>query len=452
MTFGTFRKAAAIVAGAFLAVAAPLAASGAQPAGNQTAQPVPTGQRLDIPQNVNFVGPQRPNVVRPTAIVNDEIITQTDVEQRLALLLASQRVQLPPEELERVRAQVLRNLIDETLQIQAARENEISIEQRDIDRYYGRFAQGFSHTPQTFGQYLRSIGSSERSIKRQIQGELAWQQLQRRLIRVSVADQEVQEILDRLNASRGTAEYHIAEIYLSATPETMNTVRANAARIVQQIRGGASFPGYARQFSEASTAALGGDLGWVRAEQLPPELAALVQSMPVGAISDPVQVSGGISIIVLVDSRQVLVANPRDAQLSLMQMSINLPAGTTEALARQRAEQLAQATRSMGGCGRAAEVAQAVGAELVSNDAMRVRELPPQLQQIVVNMAIGQATAPFGTLERISVLVLCGRDDPQAVAAPTFAAIADRLEEERMNRQAQRYLRDLRRDAVIEYR
>ena len=453
MTFGTFRKAAAIVAGAFLAVAAPLAASGVQPASNQAAQPVPTGQRLDIPQNVNFVGPQASNnIVRPTAIVNDEIITQTDINQRLALLLASQRVQLPPEELDRVRAQVLRNLIDETLQIQAARENEITIEQRNVDRYYARYAQTFGNTPQGFAAYLRTIGSSERSVKRQIQGELAWQELQRRLIRVSVADEEVQEILDRLNRSRGTTEFHVAEIYLSATPETMNNVRSNAARIVQQIRQGASFPGYARQFSEASTAALGGDLGWVRAEQLPAELGALVQSMPVSSISDPVQVPGGFSIIALVDSRQVLVANPRDAQLSLMQMSISLPAGTTEAQARQRAEQLAVATRTMGGCGRAAEVAQSVGAELVSNDAMRVRDLPPQLQQGVVDMSVGQATSPFGTLERISVLILCGRDDPPASQMPTAASIAEQIEEERMNRQAQRYLRDLRRDAVIEYR
>ncbi|HEY0114898.1 MAG TPA: peptidylprolyl isomerase [Allosphingosinicella sp.] len=433
-------------------------AAGAQPAAQaQPAQAQPAeaqaGPRLEIPQNANFIGrPQEPNVARATAIVNDEIITRSDIEQRVALFVASQRVQLPPEELERLRAQVLRNLIDETLQIQAAKENEVVIEPREIDQYYARFAQGFGHTAATFSDYLRTIGSSERSVKRQIHGELAWQQLQRRLIRVSVNDGEVRNILERLTASRGTTEYRVAEIYLSNTPETASEVRTNAGRIVQQIRAGASFTAYARQFSEASTAAVGGDLGWVRAEQLPPELAAIVQAMPVGAISDPVQVPGGFSVVALIDSRQVLVANPRDAVLSLMQMSIDLPQGTTEATARQRAEQLARATQAMGGCGRAAEVAQSVGAELVSNDAMRVRDLPPQLQQTVLGMSVGQATQPFGTLERISVLVLCGRDDPEAAAAPTFAAIADQLEEERMNRQAQRYLRDLRRDAVVEYR
>lgn len=442
MKFGTFRRAAAVLAGSFLSVVA-VAQTGTQP---------PRQGGLQIPDQLNFVGRQEPNVARATAIVNEEIVTRTDIDHRMALIVASNRVELPPEELERLRAQVLRNLLDEALQIQAARENEIALQPREIDQYFGRFAQGFGHTTATFGQYLASINSSERSVKRQIQGELSWQRLQRRLIRVSVGDEEVQEILNRLNASRGTSEYRVAEIYLSSTPENATEVRANLTRIIQQIRGGASFQAYARQYSEATTAAVGGDLGWVRAPQLPPELAAIVQAMPVGSISDPIQVPGGISVVAVVDSRQVLVADPRDAVLSLMQMSIVLPAGTPEAQVRVRAEQLAAATQNMGGCGRASQAASTVGAELVSNDDMRVRDLPPALQQTLLGMSIGQATAPFGSLERVSVLVLCGRDDPAAVNAPTFTAIANRIEEERMNRQSQRYLRDLRRDAVIEYR
>ena len=448
MRFGNIRKGAGLLALSFLAVAA--AAQTTQPAPSSE----PSGGQLNIPQNVNFVGaPQEPNVARATAIVNEEIITRTDINQRLSLFLASQRgVQVSEEELAALRNQVLRNLIDEALQIQAAKEREIEIERRDIDRYFDRFAQQFGHNAQTFADYLRTIGASERTVKRQIEGELAWQQLQRRLPRVSVSDEEVTRMLERLNAARGAPEYHVAEIFIDATPENAAQVRQRMAQIVQQIRAGASFPAYARQFSVATTAALGGDLGWVRAEQLPPEMVAVLQQMPVGTISDPIQLPGGFSTVALVDSRQVLGANPRDAVLSLMQMSIALPAGTSEAAARQRAEQLARATQTMGGCGGATAAAQSIGAELVSNDAMRVRDLPPQLQAMLLNMSIGQVTQPFGTIERISVLVLCGRDDPQAATAPTFASISRDLEEERMNRQAQRFLRDLRRDAVIEYR
>jgi peptidyl-prolyl cis-trans isomerase SurA len=418
----------------------------------QTSQPPSTG--LNIPSEVRFVGPSDPGVRKATAIVNGEVITESDIDQRLALILASQRVELPPEERQRVRAQVLRNLIDETLQIQAAQQNEINVEAAEIDRYYQRFAGNFNQTPEAFSAYLRSVGASDRSLKRQIRGEMAWQRLLGRQIEpfVNVGEEEVQAIIDRLTASRGTAEYHVAEIFLSSTPETTNEVRANATRIVQQIRNGASFAAYARQFSEASTAAVGGDLGWVRSEQLPPELAALVTQMPVGAVSEPIPVPGGFSVIALIDSRQILVSDPRDAQLSLMQLSIALPAGTSEQQAQARARQLTQTSQAMGGCGGAQAAATSIGAELVSNDQVRVRELPPALQAMLLNLGVGQVTQVFGSAERVSVLVLCGRDEPPPATGPTHEQVADQILQARVNSRAQRYLRDLRRDAVIDYR
>jgi peptidyl-prolyl cis-trans isomerase SurA len=409
---------------------------------------------LNIPENIQFVGKQDPSVRKATAIVNGEVITESDIDHRLALLIGPNRVQVPAEELPRARAQVLRGLIDETLQIQAAAQQEITVEDREVEQYYAGVARDNNQTAEGFAAYLRGMGSSERSLKRQIRGSLAWQRLRGRWIDqfVSVGEEEVQAMITRMSEARGTSEFRVAEIFISATPETSAEARANAERIVQQIRGGAPFQAFARQFSEASTAALGGDLGWVRAEQLPPELAALVTQMPVGAISDAIAVPGGFSVVYLVDSRQVLVADARDAVLSLMQLSVQLPANTAPAQAQARAQQLAAATQSMGGCGRAADVATAQGAELISNDQIPVRELPPQLQQMLLGLNVGQVTAPFGDASRVSVLILCGRDDPEPAGLPTATQVEERLREERVNRRAQRYLRDLRRDAVIDYR
>jgi peptidyl-prolyl cis-trans isomerase SurA len=413
----------------------------------------PTGQ-LDIPDNIHFVGKQDPGIRKATAIVNGEVITGSDVDHRLALIIASSNQQPSPEEIERVRAQVLRNLIDETLQIQEAARQDITVDNRDVDAYYQRIAGNFHRTPEAFTAYLRSVGSSDQSLKRQIRGELAWQRLQRRQIEpfVNVGDDEVAAVVARLNASRGASEFHVAEIFMSATPETLPQVRANAANIVQQIRNGANFQAYARQFSEASTAALGGDLGWVRPEQLPDELAMIVQQMPVGAISEPIPVPGGVSIVALADKRQILVSDPRDAMLSLMQMSVTLPPGSTRAQAEARGQQLATTTQAMGGCGHAQATAQTIGAEVVVNDQVRVRDLPPALQQMLLGLSVGQATQPFGSPERLSVLIMCGRDDPPPATAPNPEEIQASMEQERVARRAQRYLRDLRRDAVVDYR
>jgi peptidyl-prolyl cis-trans isomerase SurA len=444
MKLGWFARAA-------IFLIAPLATAMASAQGGQ--QPPPTGQ-LNIPSNVQFVGQTESGVRKATAIVNGDVITGSDVDQRSAWLITSNQIELPASAVEQFRAQVLRALIDESLEIQAAQQQEIGVEDREVDQYYARFAQQARQPVQNFGAFLRSIGSSERSLKRLIRGELSWQRVQRRNIEpfVTVGDDEVQTMMARLVARRGTPEYHVAEIFMNAPPETATQVQGTMTQLVQQIRQGANFQALARQYSEASTAGVGGDLGWVQPDQLPPELGTLVPQMPVGAVSDAIPNSGGYSIIALVDIRRVLTADPRDATLSLMQLSVAMPAGATPAQTEARGTELAQAAQRMGGCGNAQATAQRLGAELITNDQIVIRTLPAALQSMLLNLGVGQATQAFGSPERISVLVMCGREDPPEASQPNADAIMNQVTEQRVQRRAQRYLRDLRRDAVIDYR
>ena len=395
-----------------------------------------------------------PSVVKATAIVNGEVITQTDIDQRLALLAIANGGQIPNDEMDRLRQQVLRNLIDETLQIQAARVEKIEIKNADIERTVARVAANVKQTPEQLTTYLEANGSSVKSLRRQIEGELAWRRLQQAKIEsgVSVGDEEVKAVLDRLNASKGSEEYRVGEIFLSSTPATTTETQANAARILAQLKSGASFAGYARQYSEASTAAVGGDLGWVRPEQLPAPLAAALRQMGPGTISEPIPVPGGVSIIAVQDTRKILTADPRDAVLSLKQISINFPKGTSRQIAEPVVARFAQAAQNVGGCGGAERIAAEFKAEVVQSDQVKMRDLPATLQQMMLPMQVGQATQPFGSLEEgVRVLVICGRDqiDP---SEPTFDQVYNQLNEERINLRSRRYLRDLRRDAVIEFR
>jgi peptidyl-prolyl cis-trans isomerase SurA len=436
-----------------LAILAALALSGAtiaQTVGDGGALPN-TG--LNLPSTLTTFGKVEPTLRKATAIVNGEIITGTDVDHRLALIVVANGGTIPPDELERLRVQVLRNLIDETLQIQEAKANKIEITRGDVDSSFSRISQNFKRTPDKMSEYLRTVGSSDRSMRRQIEGEVAWSRLLRRKVEVNVSDAEVNAIMERLKAARGTDEYRVGEIYLSATPDNQAEITANGRRIIEQIRQGGSFQAYARQFSEASTASVGGDLGWIRAAQLPDSLAQAVQEISVGQIAGPIEVPGGFSILYLLDSRKVLMADPRDALLSLRQMSIAFPAGMSSAEAQAKASAFGQAAQNMGGCGRVEEVAATQGADVIDNDQVKVRDLPGPLQEMLLNLQIGQATPPFGSqTEGVRVLVLCGRDEPQSASDPSFEEIMAKLEEERVNRRAQRYLRDLRRDAVVDYR
>jgi len=231
----------------------------------------------DLPE-LRVIGDIDPTLRKAQAIVNGEVITDTDIDQRMNLVVAANGGKISEDERPRLRLQVLRNLIDEKLQIQEAASNDIKISDAEIDRSFDRVATNFKRSPTAFEQYLRDAGSSAAWIKGQIRGELAWNRVLRRKVEplVNVGDDEVQAIISKLNAAKGKDEYLVGEIFLSATPETEGQVTTDAARIVGQIRGGASFVAYARQFSEASTAGVGGDLGWVRAEQLADAVAPVV--------------------------------------------------------------------------------------------------------------------------------------------------------------------------------
>ncbi|WP_420144243.1 foldase protein PrsA [Sphingobium sp.] len=411
-------------------------------------------QQLNLPKDVTVFGKSDPNVRKATAIVNSRIITGTDVDQRLALIVTANGGKVSDEEKERLRVQVLRNLIDETLQIQEAAANDIKIDPAEVQQSYERVAANFRQSPTQFDGYLRQQGSSAASIKRQIEGELAWSRLLRRNIQpfINVSEDEVKAKVDQLNAAKGSDEYRIGEIYLQATPENQQQIVANMRNILEQIQKGGSFPAYARQFSEASTASVGGDLGWVRPGQLPPELAQAAAEMQVGQIAGPIPVAGGVSLLYVMDKRKVLTADPRDALLSLKQLSVMFPKGTTQDQAGQKAAAFAAAVKEIKGCGQANDVGTKIGADVVDNDNVKVRDLPPQLQDILLNLQVGESTPPFGSInDGVRVLVVCGRDDPQSANAPNAEQIMAQMEEERVNKRARIYLRDLRRDAVIEY-
>ncbi|KUR80339.1 peptidylprolyl isomerase [Novosphingobium sp. Fuku2-ISO-50] len=433
----------------------------AMPARAQDAAPPPppastdSEGNLNLPSNPQFFGKMDPNHRHATAIVNGEIITGTDIDQRYALFANANAGKLSPEEQDRLRAQVLRNLIDETLEIQEAKGADITIDDDEVNQRFAYVAQqNMGKDPPALEAYLTQIGSAGASLKRQIRGEIAWQRLLRRNVQpfINVSDAEVREMMDRLKAAKGTDEYHLGEIYLAATDETRTQVHANADKIVEQLKKGGSFVAYARQYSQASTAAVGGDLGWIRLAQLPAQIAGSAATMGPGQLAGPIEIPGGYSIIYVIDKRQVLTADPRDAVLSLKQISISFAPGTPEKDAAVRASGFAKAVKEIHGCGQVDDAAAKIGANVVGNDQIKARDLPVALQDAILKLAVGEATPPFGSVEDgVRVLLLCGRDDPKVDNGPSFEQLQGQLEDDRVNKRAQTYLRDLRRDAVIEY-
>ncbi|WP_448657804.1 peptidylprolyl isomerase [Sphingomonas sp. CJ99] len=443
----------ALTMGLLAASALVAAGASAQDQGMQAAE-LP-GAELNLPANLQIFGTSDRNVRKPTAIVNRAILTGTDVDHRVAMVMALNEIKIPDEQMQQLRLQVLRGLIDETLQIQEAVANEITITPQEIAQGFARVARNFNMTPEQLKTFLRNAGSSEKTLHRQIEGELAWQRLIGRKVDafVNVSTEEVEAVLKRIEDAKGSEELHIKEIYLSATPDRQQEVFAEGQQIIAAMRGGQPFEFFASTRNDSSLKSQGGDLGWVRPSVLPDALAAAAQQMQPGQVAGPIPIPGGFSILYLVDKRQVLVADPKDARLSLRQMTLRFPTGLSEAQGNAKVAEFAEATRALKGCGNANEVAKSLGAEIVDNDAVVIRSLPPQLQEIMVNLNVGEATPPFGTREDgVRVLIVCGREDQRTAGLPSVEEMQDKMKQERVNLRAQRMLRDLRRDAVVEYR
>lgn len=409
---------------------------------------------LNIPDNPTLLG-QNPDLRLASAKVGGAIITGTDIDRRIALEVIGQDTKIPPEEMNQLRVAIRNRLIDELIQIQKATEDDMAVEDERVTQTFNRVAQqNFGQNPNVLDEYLSQFGTSADTLKFKIRAELAWQRLLSRYVSpfVNVSEEEVREIIARQEAAKGQEEYFYGEIALPATPETQQQVYQTALQIVEALKQGADFRAIAARRSQISTAAQGGDSGWLRADRISPSIADTIRSMEIGQLIGPVEVSGGYSILLLRDKRRILTTDPRDAILSLAQISTPLPAGITEATFQTFQTDYLGRVRSIRGCGDLDRGASENGYTVVRNQEVPARNLPASLQGELLSLSLGQVTRPFPAGDNsISVLMLCGRDDPQVAAAPDFDKVLADLEDERINKRAQAFLRDLRRDAIVTY-
>ena len=353
----------------------------------------------------------------------------------------------------------MQQLVDELIQIQNARESEITITSDEVVQMYDRYAQReLGITSAELDELTRSVGSSPASLQRMLLAQAAWQQLLRRNVAplVNVSAREVNEQIDRMKADKGTNEYRLGEIYIAAPAGSDAQVEQRMQAIMAQLQETGDFASVAAQYSQASTAARGGDLGFVRLDRLPPELATVVPAMQVGELQGPIPCCGGYSILYMRDKRQVMVADPRDGMVSLAQITINMPAGLSMDAMNRFAADFGQKTQSLtGGCSTVEAQARQIGAEAVLVDQISIRQLPSQLQEMVLATPDGGVTRPYGVAaseasQPLRAMMVCGRTDPPMLDGPTSDQVMEQLENERIERRAQNYMRDLRRDAIVE--
>lgn len=401
------------------------------------------------------------------AIVNDTVISEFDLRQRIALFAATSGVTPTDKQMAEIRGQIMTQLETERLELLEAQKANITVSSGEVDKAINNILADNHLTMDKLNDMLTHAGVYIATLRGQIAAQIAWSKtVQARYgSDVHVSPTDVNAEMKRLAEGANKPRYRVSEIFQPVdTPEEDGKVQKDIGELVTQIRMGAPFPAVARQFSQNPTAAQGGDLGWVQEGQLQPALNAALLKMNAGDISDPIRAAGGYYILAL-RAREI----PEGTKLPEQQPAEQYPPGELP-LSRvllpvgpkpskdlmQQAMQAANVIRSeIHGCSTLQQlVSQVHGAVYMDLGLMHLTDLSQQMQQALASTAGGEVTQPFLSEAGIELIVRCDQAAPQVTTfkMPSRDQVEQSLFEDQMAVLARRYIRDLRRDADIEIR
>ena len=418
----------------------------------------PTGGRAAVPHAPARPAPSGDAVqgARILAVVNGSPITNIDVENRARLFALSANLSATPEVLDRLKPQILRQLIDERLRMQAVEKAEIVVTDKAVADAIAEIEKRNGMAPGALRKRLEAGGVSMTTLVDQLRTQLGWTQLLREKLgpRSKIDDAAVAAEQRRLAQETGQPQYHVGEIFIPIeTGSRGAAARSFAQTVISELRAGAPFPVVAAQFSQSQTALAGGDLGWVAANQLDPAVARVVAEMPVGAVSNPITVPGGIDIVTLAGKR--VIGRDMATILSIRQVFVpfttplNPQAPTAQQIAAlQRARQISQTVKS---CPQMEQLAASMHSSRPADPGpIRLENVqPPAFRQMLAALKPGQTSQPLVAPNGIGVMILCSKERKN-MAQMTPQEIRLQILSQRVNLLSRQLQQDLRSQADIE--
>jgi peptidyl-prolyl cis-trans isomerase SurA len=398
---------------------------------------------------------QRPAVpaISIAAVVNDEIVTVREVQNRMGLFMATARIENTPEVQRRLVPQVIDSLIDERLKMQEARRLKVTVTTEEVRSAVNTIEDRNGMEPGTLRALMDERGIDMDTLFAQIESDSVWVKVaQEHLAReVVVTAAEVKSVIDRAKANQGKPEYLLSEIVIPISltlPE--QAARELGQRLVQQIRAGAPFQAAAQQFSQSATAAVGGDLGWVIQNDLEGELAKVVPTMTDNQISEPVRVGDAFRIVALRAKRASGEPDPQAAAITLSQ--IYLPTEGGRALPSDKLEALAGRIQTEP---KTCEDMNKLADEIATPGSgpippVYVGALPEKVRDAVVSLPVNKVSDIISVSGARLYAMVCQRQADTGV--PGEGQVRNMLENSKLNNIARQKLRDLRRQALIDVR
>lgn len=409
----------------------------------------------------NAAAPPVLPVDRIVAVVNSEVITAGEIEERVKAVtqqLRRQGTPLPPQDL--LQRQVLERMIMDRLQIQLAKETALRVDDLQLDRTVARVAESNKMTLTQFRQALERDGIPFNKFREEIRNEILLSRLREREVdnRIAVTDNEIDYFLSQQAAAPGAgAEFKLGHIMLrlpdQASPEEVNRQRARAEQVLAQLRQGADFSRLAAGFSDASNALEGGLMDWRARDRLPDLFAQALDGLKQGEVSGIIRSPAGFHLLKLIERR----GGGAPAAVELTHAR-HILVKTNEIVsaddARRKLENLRE--RIVNG----ADFAEL--AKINSDDASSVKggdlgwihpgDTVPEFERVMNSLKDGQLSEPFASPFGWHLLQVQGRKKADVSGERKRQEARLILRERKADEAYQEWLRQLRDRAFVEYR
>lgn len=236
---------------------------------------------------------QAQNSVKIAALVNGEIISNQDIQNRINSFLMTSQIPLNEQTKGMIVQKVMHSAIDEKIKLQAAEKEGIKISDADIDAAVTNFEKSNNIPNGELKNILKEAKVSEKSFREQMKADLAWVRFLRNKLRLegNITQNEIETALADAKKDLNTPKYQISEIFVKKAKAK------DIQDLVENLRKDPRFELYAMKFSDSPSAAKGGNLGWINQGKLPEKLEEQILGMKPGEISDAILLNDGYYII-----------------------------------------------------------------------------------------------------------------------------------------------------------
>jgi peptidyl-prolyl cis-trans isomerase SurA len=394
------------------------------------------------------------DVNRIVAIVNSDIISSKDMDDRIALVIATTGMNDAPEIRQKLKAQIIRGLIDEKLQTQAAARLNLTISDTDVQQAIAGIEKNRNKPAGSLKGFLINRGLSTASFEDQIRAQILWNKLISRKIApsITITDDEISEEQHRMVRDEAKQpEYKIASFLLPVMrPEDAEPTQKLAEKLVGEIQSGANFEAIAGQMSAVGGKQLSPQ--WVKASRLDTYLKKALEDMGDKGISTPIKTPAGYQIIQLLEKKSFNKTS--DAEVALKQLILTL----RDDAENKEVDVLMNIARAIAKNPGTCEEKTLAGIESfeglnadISQIRMKLSDMSPSMRPFVEPLAIGGISDPFAAPDGIHLLMLCERTVlPEAGGDKNKAK--ELLFDDKIQLATMKYLRDLRREAYVDIR